>query len=82
MTKKHVCMHIQDIPKKYFPKNTKAKVCLKEMTRMMNALVYTNKQVQYGAQICTFNIKSIITRSGFIPHPPDVFDAIVDFVYH
>ncbi|MFA7653727.1 MAG: Cthe_2314 family HEPN domain-containing protein [Candidatus Magasanikbacteria bacterium] len=82
MAKKSNCIHIQDIPKKYFPRNTKAKECLKEMIRMMNTLVYTNKQVQHGAQICIFNIKSIHTRNGFVPHPPDVFDALVNFVYH
>ena len=49
---------------------------------MMSNLRYTNEKVQYSAQICSFNIKSISYRSGFVPKPSEVFRQITEFVYH
>ncbi len=76
------CLHIQDIPYKYFPKKTKARNYRDELTRMMGDFVYTNEKVQYSTQICSFNIKSIMKKTGYDPRPPEVFREIQNFVYH
>ena len=80
----NVHIHIQDIPLKFYPrtKENKSKDYGKEIARIMIDLRNTNKKVQYSAQICIFNIKSIMQNSGFIPDPPEVFDVLGDFVYH
>lgn len=79
---KHI--HIQEIPLKYFPKNkgNKSREYREEITRMMSNLRSTNQKVQYSAQICMFNIKSITQKNGFVPSQPEVFRALEDFVYH
>lgn len=80
--KENECEHIQDIPSKYFPRNNNSKKYRDELTRIIKGLVYTDTNVQYSSQICTFNIKSITQKSGFQPEPRDVFSEIEKFVYH
>lgn len=75
-------IHIWDIPAKYFPRGKNAREYGQDISRTTYALDYTNTQVQYAAQICAFNIKSINQKSGFSPEPPDVFNEIEKFVYH
>lgn len=77
--KEHV--HIWDIPQKYFPRKTKAKEYTQELLRTTRDLHYTNRQVQYSAQICAFNIKTII-HSDFQNDPTEVFGKIREFAYH
>ncbi len=74
-------IHIWDIPRRYFPRKTKAKEYAEDLTRITRGLRYTNQRVQYGAQVCTFNIKSINQKSGFVPSLPEAFRAIEEFVY-
>jgi|SRR3989344_2800746 len=80
--KKPTHVHIWDIPKRYFPRNTKAKEYAEDLTRITRGLRYTNQRVQYGGQVCSFNIKSINQKSGFVPSPPEAFRVIEEFVYH
>ena len=75
-------MHIQDMPKRYFPRKTKSKDYRDELVRMMNSLRYTNEKIQYTTQLCTFNIRCIARRKGFKPLPSEVFRLIEEFVYH
>jgi len=75
-------LHIQDIPNKYIPRKTRCKEFLIELVRIMSNLRDTNEKVQYSAQICSFNIKCISYKSGFVPSPPEVFRQITEFVYH
>ncbi|MFY9462096.1 MAG: Cthe_2314 family HEPN domain-containing protein [Candidatus Sungiibacteriota bacterium] len=86
MAKKHKKIdrhvHIWEIPKRYFPRNTKAKEYQENLVRITGMLQYTNQRVQYGAQICAFNIKSINQKTGFTPSLPEAFRAVEEFVYH
>ncbi len=75
-------LHVQEIPDKYFPKNSKAKNYRKELVRMMSNLRLTNEKLQYSAQICAFNIRSITHKSGFIPNKNEVFRQMTEYVYH
>lgn len=75
-------LHIQEIPKKYLPKRTKAKEFRNELVRLMSDLRFTNERVQYSAQISSFNIKAIPHKAGFVPKPSEVFRQINGFVYH
>lgn len=82
-TKPRKEVHIHEIPNKYFPRdNPKAKKYQKELLRMMVNLRDTNERVQYSSQICAFNVRSIASKSGFIPSRPEVFRHLKDFVYH
>lgn len=78
--KKHV--HIWEIPKRCYPRNTQAKEYGQEVLRLTESLRYTNKNIQYMAQVCAFIIKSINKKSGFVPRRPESFRAIEEFVYH
>jgi len=71
-----------ELPKRYFPRNTKAKEYLRDLIRTTSDLGYVNQKIQYDAQVCAFNIKSITQKSGFDPDPPEVFREIKEFVYH
>jgi len=86
MTKKkeHVQKHIHlwDIPSRYIPRKSNGKAYARELLRITKSLDFTDRQIQYSAQICGFNIKSINQKSGFIPYPPDVFAKLEEFVYH
>ncbi|MFA5349122.1 MAG: Cthe_2314 family HEPN domain-containing protein [Candidatus Paceibacterota bacterium] len=75
-------LYIQEIPAKYFPKNTKSKEYKTELIRMMNNLRYTNEKIQYSAQICIFNITSITRKKGFHPSIAESFRLLEEFVYH
>ncbi len=75
-------LHIQELPAKYFPRNTDAKDYRNELARMMNNLRYTNEKVQYSAQVCVFIIKSITQKKGFTPLPSESFRLVTEFVYH
>ncbi len=48
---------------------------------MMANLRYTNERVQYAAQICAFNIRSITHKQGFVPQKSEVFRHVQGFVY-
>jgi len=74
--------HIQELPGKYFPRNTKGKDYRNELARMMNNLRYTNEKIQYSAQLCVFNIRCMTRKGGFNPLPSEVFRLIQEFVYH
>ena len=79
--KKHY--HLWDIPRKYFPRNTKAVEYVTDLMRLTSNLDHTNRRIQYSAQICTFNVKSINQKSKlFLPKPTDVFREMDEFVYH
>lgn len=78
--KKH--LHLQEIPVKYFPRNSKGKKYRDELLRMMSNLRYANERVQYSSQICAFNIRSITHKSGFVPSGPEVFRHMAEYVYH
>jgi hypothetical protein len=78
--KKHT--HIFDIPKKFLPKNTKAREYMSEMKRVAESLRYTNQKAQYSAQICVFDIRSINRNRGYHPSPRETFRMIEEFVYH
>lgn len=80
--KSHGHIHLWEIPKKYFPRGTKAKEYYEDLIRTTSSLRYTNKNIQYSSQICAFNIKSILPSSHFIPRREDVFSEIEEFVYH
>jgi len=75
-------IRLKDLPKKYFPRSTKAKEYLKDLIRTHSDIIYTNRKVQYSAQICSFNIKCISSKNDFIPSPPEVFREIQEFKYH
>jgi len=75
-------LHIQELPAKYFPRNTKAKDYRNELARMMNNLRYTNEKIQYSAQLCVFTIKCITRKRGFKPSLPESFRLVEEFVYH
>jgi len=75
-------LHIQELPGKYFPRNTKAKDYRNELARMMNNLQYTNEKIQYSAQLCVFTIKCITRKGGFTPSPLEGFRLVEEFVYH
>lgn len=74
-------LHLWDIPKKYFPRNTKSKEYVRDLLLITNSLQYTNRNIQYSAQVSVFNIKSI-NDLHFVPKPDDVFREIELFVYH
>ena len=80
--KKGQHIHLQDIPDKYFPKNSKAKKYRDELLRMMSNLRFTNERIQYSAQICSFNIRSITHKFGFVPSKTEVFRHMAEYVYH
>ncbi len=82
LNKKRDHIHLWDLPKSYFPRNTKSKEYLQDLIRTTSSLDYINQKIQYTAQICAFNIKSITQKSGFNPTPPEVFRELRDFVYH
>src|SRR5215468_10080924 len=78
--KRHV--HLDDIPKRLFPRNSKAGKYRDELTRMLGVLWFVNHRVQHAAQICAFDIKSITTKNGFRADPREVLDMVRDFTYH
>lgn len=75
-------VHIDEIPKKFIRRGTRAESFKNDLLRLMRALQYTNKKVQHAGQICSFNIASITRKSGYGPYPPDVYEAVEKFVYH
>ncbi len=74
--------HIWDIPRKYFPRKTKATNYAEDLMRLTADLWGTNRRLQYSARICEFNIKSINQKFGIQPEPPEVFKEIEEFIYH
>lgn len=80
--KKKTRFHLSDIPKKYFPRNTKAKEYLNELSKLSFSLRFTNTKIQYSAQICSFNIRSITGQKLVNPRRDDVLREIDEFVYH
>ena len=75
-------LHIWDLPKKYFPKKTKAFEYKDELLRMMSNLQFTNKFVQHKARTTSYNIDSINHVRGFKPQMEEVFGSIEEFIYH
>lgn len=75
--------HVWDIPARYFPRGTsKAKEYADEVNRTASDLIFTNRQVQYSAQICAYNIKSIYQKNVWGQQPSEVFETVQEFVYH
>ena len=79
-SRRHV--HLADIPKKYFPRNTKAKQYRNELVRLFGDLWFTLHEMQHAAQACAFDIKSIAKKNGFVPQPGEVFRMVRNFTYH
>ncbi len=81
-SKSHTHVHLWDIPKRYFPRNSKAKNYRADVLRLVESLAYTNKLTQYSSMVAVFNIKSIHQSKPYIPRPNETFGRIEDFVYH
>lgn len=81
-SKKQNRKHLWDIPKRFFPRNTKSKEYLSELLRLTNTLVYVNTKIQHSSQVCSFNIKSITNKKCIPPKREDVFREIKEFIYH
>lgn len=72
------------MPARYFPRTrgNQSRELRVEVRRMLISLRYTNEKVQYTGQLCQFNVRSIPTKSGFVPSYPEVFRLMESFVYH
>lgn len=81
-SKKREHIHLWDLPKRYFPRATKSRDYLRDLIRTTSSLDDINRKVQYSAQVCAFNIQSIIQKGGFVPKPQEVFRELSEFVYH
>jgi hypothetical protein len=80
-SKKHT--HLWDIPSKYFPKKSKAKIYRTEVLGFIKGLGYTNIKLQHAAKIAAFNIRSAHQPSIHADvGPTEVFRSVGDFVYH
>lgn len=76
-------IHLWDIPNKYFPRKSKAKLYRKEVLDFMSALDDTHVKLQHSAKIAIFDIKSVHQESIHANlSPQEVFESVSDFVYH
>lgn len=80
--KKPEHLHIQDIAPRYFPRSTNAREYARDLLRLSGMIRFNNQKIQYSAQICALNIKSINQKKGLHPTRPEVFREIQEFVYH
>lgn len=78
----HTHVHLWDIPNRYFPRNTKAKIYRDDVLRLVKSLAYTNRLIQYSSMVAIFNIKAIYQKKNYIASPSEIFGRIEEFVYH
>lgn len=75
-------VHLHEIPNKFIRRGTTANNYRADIIRTIRSLQYTDKNVQYSAQIASFNIQALTRQSGFQPFPQDLYDSVEAFVYH
>jgi len=80
--KKHPHIHLWDMPKHYFPRNSDAINYRNDVLQITRSLNYVNTRVQHNAQICAFNIKAITQTNGYNASPRETFETVEAFVYH